>query len=88
MPHILARKQADGSTRYTAVLRIRRNGKVLYRKAKTSARRSAAERRGKHRDVALENPAALARAQPPSTKPSKLIRWYIDSFEKISPSGT
>lgn len=79
MPHILARKQADGSTRYTAVVRIRRSGKVLYREAKTFAHRSAAERWGKHREVALENPAALVRAKQPSTKLSQLIRWSITS---------
>lgn len=84
MPAIKARKQEDGSTRYTAVVRIRRSGKILHREAKTFAHRSAAERRGKHREVALENPTALARAQQSSTKLSKLIRWHIDSFEKIS----
>ena len=84
MPAIKARKQANGSIRYTAVVRIRRQGKVLHQEAKTFAHRSAAERWGKHREVALEDPAALARAQQPSTRLSTLIRWYIDSFEKIS----
>lgn len=84
MPAIKARKQANGSIRYTAVVRIRRQGKVLHQEAKPFAHRSAAERWGKHREVALENPTALARAQQPSTKLSKLIRWHIDSFEKIS----
>jgi len=84
MPAIKARKQANGTIRYTAVVRIRRQGKVLHQEAKTFAHRSAAERWGKHREVALEDPAALARAQQPSTKLSTLIRWYIDSFEKIS----
>ena len=84
MPAIKARKQVDGSLRYTAVVRIRRQGKVLHQEAKTFAHRSAAERWGKHREVALEDPSALVRAQQPSTKLSKLIRWYIDSFQHIS----
>lgn len=84
MPTILARKQADGSVRYTAVVRIRRQGKVLHQEAKTFAHRSAAERWGKHREVALENPTALSRAQQPSTKLASLVRWYIDSFQHIS----
>jgi integrase len=84
MPAIKARKQADGSTRYTAVVRIRRQGKVLHQEAKTFAYRSAAERWGKQREVALEDPAALVRAQLPSTKLATLIRWYIDSFQHIS----
>lgn len=84
MPTIKARKQADGSLRYTVVVRIRRQGKVLHQEAKTFAHRSAAERWGKHREVDLENPANLVRAQQPSTKLSNLIRWYIDSFQHVS----
>ncbi|GFE87726.1 tyrosine-type recombinase/integrase [Steroidobacter agaridevorans] len=84
MPYIKLRKQADGSVRYTAIVRIRRSGKMLHQEAKTFTHRTAAERWAKHREVALENPTALARAQQPSTKLSKLIRWYIDSFEHIS----
>lgn len=84
MPAIKARKQANGSIRYTAIVRIRRQGKVLHQEAKTFAHRSAAERWSKHREVALEDPAALARAQQPATKLSTLIRWYIDSFQHIS----
>lgn len=80
MPTIVARKQANGLVRYTAIVRIRRQGKVLHQEAKTFAHRSAAERWAKHREVALEDPTALVRAQQPSTKLSKLIRWYIDSF--------
>lgn len=84
MPAIQARKQADGSTRYTAVVRIRRQGKVLHQEARTFAYRSAAERWGKQREVALEDPAALVRAQQTSTRLATLIRWYIDSFQQIS----
>lgn len=84
MPTIKARRQADGSLRYTAVVRIRRAGKVLHQEAKTFTHRSAAERWGKHREVSLETPSNLVRAQQPSTKLSKLIRWYIESFRHIS----
>lgn len=49
MPAIKARKQADGSTRYTAMVRIRRQVKVLHKEAKTFAYRSAAERWGRSR---------------------------------------
>jgi len=39
-----------------------------YTAAKSFAYRSAAERWGKQREVALEDPAALVRAQPTSTR--------------------
>jgi hypothetical protein len=86
MPAIKARKQADGSTRYTAVVRMRRQGKVLHQEAKTFAYRSAAERWGKQREVALEDPATLVRAQQTSTKLGTLIRWYSTAFSRF-PSG-
>jgi hypothetical protein len=44
MPYIRSRKQADGSQRYTAIVRIRRSGKMLHQEAKTFTHRSAAER--------------------------------------------
>jgi hypothetical protein len=72
MPYIKLRKQADGSLRYTAIVRIRLNGKMLHQETKTFTHRSAAERWGKHREVALENPTALSRAQQPSTKLARL----------------
>jgi integrase len=84
MPYIRSRKQADGSQRYTAIVRIRRSGKMLHQEAKTFTHRSAAERWARHREVALEDPAALVRAQQPSTRLNKLIRWYIDSFQHVS----
>lgn len=84
MPYIRSRKQADCTQRYTAIVRIRLSGKMLHQEAKTFTHRSAAERWARHREVALEDPAALVRAQQPSTRLSKLIRWYIDSFQHIS----
>lgn len=74
MPYIRSRKQADGTQRHTAIVRIRRSGKMLHQEAKTFTHRSAAERWARHREVALEDPAALVRAQQPSTRLSKLIR--------------
>lgn len=35
MPYTKLRKQADGSLRYTAIVRIRRIGKMLHQEAKT-----------------------------------------------------
>jgi integrase len=84
MPYIKSRKQADGSSRYTAIVRLRRSGKILHQEAKTFAHRSAAERWAKHREVSLEDPSNLVRARQPSTKLSNLIRWYIDSFQHVS----
>jgi integrase len=84
MAHILARKQADGSTRYTAVIRLRRGTTVVHREAKTFSHRGAAEKWAKSREVALEDPTALVRAQCGELSLSELIRWYIDNFSTVS----
>ena len=84
MPHILTRKYGSGSTRYTAVIRIRQGNCVVHREAKTFAHRAAALTWAKHREVALENPNARAQAQHGTPTLAELIRWYIDTFESIS----
>lgn len=80
----MVRKQANGATRYTAIVRLRRLGKVLHRESRTFAYRSAALSWARHREVALENPAELARLRQSTSTLAELIRWYIDTFETIS----
>jgi hypothetical protein len=70
--------------RYTAIVRIRRGGKILHRESRTFAHRSAAVTWARHREVELENPSALARVQHGAPTLAELIRWYIDTFETIS----
>jgi hypothetical protein len=84
MATIKARKQANGTIRYTAVVRMRRGTTVLHRETKTFAHRSAAISWAKHREVELENPGALTRMQHGAPTLAELIRWYIDTFETIS----
>jgi integrase len=84
MATIKARKQGDGVTRYTAIVRIRRGGKILHRESRTFAHRSAALSWARHREVELENPGVLARVQQGAPTLAELIRWYIDTFETIS----
>src|ERR1700730_6300187 len=77
-------KQTDGTTRYTAIVRIRRGGAILHRESRTFAHRSAALSWAKHREVALEDPSALTRVQQGAPTLAELIRWYVDIFESIS----
>ncbi|MHB8813617.1 MAG: tyrosine-type recombinase/integrase [Steroidobacteraceae bacterium] len=84
MAHILVRKYGSGVTRYTANVRIRKGKRVIYRESKTFTHRAAAEKWAKSREVALEDPTALIRAGHGAPSLAELIRWYIDSFEKIS----
>ena len=84
MATIRARRQADGSTRYTAYVRIRRGKAVLHTESRTFAHRSAALTWARHREVALDDPSALVQVKQGSTTVADLIRWYIESFETIS----
>jgi len=84
MATIKARKGANGSTRYTAIVRIRRGTTVMHQESRTFTHRSAALTWAKHREVALENPAELTRQQHGTPTLAELIRWYIDTFETIS----
>ena len=63
MATIKARRQGDGVIRYTAIVRIRRGGKILHRESRTFAHRTAALSWAKHREVELENPGALTGVQ-------------------------
>ncbi len=84
MATIRARKQADKTIRYTAIIRIRKQAEVIHQEAKTFAHRAAAEKWAKSREVALENPGALVAAQYGETSLRELIRWYIDAFKTVS----
>jgi len=84
MATIRARKQADGTTRYTAIVRLRKGKGVLHQETRTFAHRAAALTWAKHREVALEDPAALVQVKQGATTVAELIRWYIEAFLPIS----
>ena len=77
MATIRGRKQAVGTTRYTAVVRLRKGQVIIHQEAKTFAHRSAAATWAKHREVELESPAALVSAQVGNPTLAELIRWYL-----------
>jgi hypothetical protein len=84
MATIKARRQANGSIRYTAIVRLRRGRTILPREAKTFTHRSAALTWARHREVELENPIALRRKQHATVTLGELVRWCIETFETLS----
>lgn len=84
MATIRAGKHADGSTRYSAIVRIRKGKIIIHQEYKTFAHRVAAVTWAKHREVVLEDPSAVTRVQHGAPTLAELIRWYIDTFETIS----
>ncbi len=84
MATIRVRKRADGSLGYTAQIRIHNGKAVVHQEAKTFSRRVAAEKWAKAREVELEDPGVLMRAQEGEVSLAALIRWYIDEFQQVS----
>ena len=60
MATIKARRRADGTFRYTAIVRQRVGKAIVYRDAKTFTYRTAAVSWAKHREVELEKAGADA----------------------------
>jgi hypothetical protein len=63
MATIRTRKQSDGTTRYTAIVRIRKGKAIVYQEYKTFSLRTAGASWAKHREVALEDPMALVQTR-------------------------
>lgn len=84
MATIRTRKRADGSCGYTAQIRIHDGKAVVHQEAKTFSRLAAAEKWARAREVELEDPGTLFRAQEGELSLAALIRWYMDSFQHIS----
>ena len=83
MAHILARKMKSGM-RYTANIRITKNGAPVHRESKTFELRTAAEKWARAREVELEDPTAIIRVKHGRPSLASLIRWYIDEFEPVA----
>jgi integrase len=87
MATIKERRRKDGSTGYTAIIRLRKKGKVLHEEAATYSSRALARAWAKRREVELEDPKALLRAQGGGTVLKDLIQWYIDNFRAVANWG-
>ena len=60
MSTIRARKRANGTTRYTAMVRLRKGKTIIHAETKTFAFCAAALSWAKHREVELENLVLLS----------------------------
>lgn len=81
MATITRRKSADGTWRFTAQIRIRRDGKLVHTEAATRGTRAEAERWAKRREVELQEPGAL---DPKGRETvGDLIRRYVAEFEPV-----
>ncbi len=81
MATITKRKTKSGKLRYTAQIRIRRDGRLAHTEARTFSTLAAAEAWGKRREVELSAPGALDRKGHETV--GDLIRRYVEEFEPV-----
>lgn len=83
MATIRARKRGDGSTGYTAYIRIHRSGNLVGGETKTFSRHEDAAEWAARRETELRA-AIKAPAEPIPLR--SLLRWYLDSVPEVQGS--
>jgi len=87
MATIRARKRTDGSTSYTAQIRLFRDGVQVYQESQTFARKQAAQAWVRKRETELDQPGAIERANRKGATIKEMIDRYLDEMEKVRPLG-
>ncbi|MGH1371173.1 MAG: tyrosine-type recombinase/integrase [Cellvibrionaceae bacterium] len=86
MATISARKLKSG-IRYTAQIRITRDGQTVYTESETFDRKSIAQAWAKRRESELERPGVLERLRHVGVSLSQVLEWYRDDFDGRSKFG-
>lgn len=80
MGTITSRRRKDGSTGYTAQLRIMRDGVRVYQESQTFDRKQTAQAWLKKRETELAQPGALERAKRKGSTVQQMIARYVEQF--------
>lgn len=88
MATIVSMKRADGGRCYKAVVRIKRDGKLVYSQARTFDKRAVASSWAKRLETELDDPVKLERrGAGAGATVGDLIRRYINEVDPIKPLG-
>lgn len=82
MGTIVPRKRADGSTGYTAQIRLKRKGSVIHSEAQTFEKRAVAVAWLKRRETELAVPGALDKVKVDDPTLGDIIQRYVDSRQR------
>lgn len=87
MGTITQRRRSNGEIGYTAQIRIKKDGKLIFSEAATFGRKQLAQEWLRRREAELD--AKRARGEPigRGATVGKLISWYLDEAQKITPWG-
>lgn len=78
------RQRKDGSVAHMAIIRIKRHGQLIHRECQTFSRLALAREWARRREVELETPLVLQKAQAHGMTVKRLTEKYIADFETIS----
>ena len=87
MATIRSRKLADGTVRYTAQIRVKRDGVQVYQESLTFARKQAAKAWARKRETELDQPGAIERANRTGATVKEMIDRYMVEMEKARGLG-
>lgn len=88
MASIIARKRGDGTTAYTAQIRLKRNGVVYHSEARTFLKKTTARDWAREREEQLKrDPSTAFRAVHAGKTVGQLIAAYLTERERIEPLG-
>lgn len=87
MATIRSRKLADGTVRYTAQIRVKRDGLQVYQESLTFARKQAAQAWARKREAELDQPGAIERANRIGATVKEMIDRYMVEMEKARALG-
>ena len=78
-------KKGGSRAQLQARVRLTRDGELIHKESKTFSTKTAAKAWAQNREVQLKDPKVLAAAKAGDITLAALIRWYVDTFESISP---
>ena len=87
MGTITRRKNKDGSTKYTAQIKLRRQGRIVYQESQTFDFKHTAQAWLKRRETELAAPGALERVKRKGVTIRQIIEQYLEKYERVRPLG-
>ena len=87
MGTITVRKRRDGSTGYTAQIRIMQKGVTVYQESQTFDRKATAQAWIKRVETEMSAPGAIEKANRSGITVKEMIERYLLEYEKLRPLG-
>ena len=87
MGSILSRRRKNGSLGYTAIIRLKRDGKTVVSESATFDRRQLANEWMRRRESELDQQRARGEPLGKGSTVAELLTWYGESIKELTPWG-